>query len=151
MNDLLSTLVVNVARVALSNVLWLVDVVFGPTLVPRVGVVFGSFFDLWNSFVFGYNNHRHSVEERNLLSFANKFPSCWCCDISVHVPTSFSCCGRQPVYTAKKSSTDVEESGDFVQTRGLTFGDNVTHFFDSFQCRRMLRTVEHLFLLVSVF
>ena len=44
MNDLLSTPVVNVARVALSNVLWLVDVVFGPTLVPRVGVVFGSFF-----------------------------------------------------------------------------------------------------------
>ena len=46
MNDLLSTAVVNVARVALSNVLWLVDVVFGPTLVPRVCVVFGSFFDL---------------------------------------------------------------------------------------------------------
>ena len=44
MNDLLSTLVVNVARVALLNVLWLVDVVFGPTLLPRVGVVFGLIF-----------------------------------------------------------------------------------------------------------
>ena len=29
------------------------------------------------------------VEERNLLSGATKFPSCWCCCISVHVPTSF--------------------------------------------------------------
>ena len=36
-----------------------------------------------------------------------------------------------------------------MQTRGITFGDNVTHFCDSFQFCRMLRTVEHLFLLVS--
>ena len=126
MNDLLSTAVVNVARVALSNVLWL------------VGVVFGSFFDLEFFCVWVQQPSEFSVEERNLLSGANKFPSCWCCDISVHVPTSFSCCGRQPVYTARKSSTDLEESRDFVQTRGFTFGDNVTHFCYSFQCCRML-------------
>ena len=69
-----------------------------------------------------------SVEERNVLSSANKFPSCWCCCISVHVPTSFCCCGPQPVYTARKSSTELEKSRDVVQTRGFPFGDNVTHF-----------------------
>ena len=49
-----------------------------------------------------------SVEERNLLSSANKFPSCWCCGISVHVPTSFCCCGPQLVYTTMELSTDQE-------------------------------------------
>ena len=52
-------------------------------------------------------------------------------------------------YTARKPSTDLEKSRDLVQTRGFTFGDNVTHFCDSFQCGRMLRTVAQLFLLVS--
>ena len=36
-----------------------------------------------------------------------------------------------------------------MQTRGFTFGDNVAHLCDSIQCSHMLRTVEHLFLLVS--
>ena len=53
--------------------------------------------------------------------------------------------------TARKSSTDQEKSRDFVQTSGFTFGDNVTHFCDSFRCSRMPRTVEHLFRLVSSF
>ena len=55
-----------------------------------------------------------SVEERNLLSSSNRFPSCSCCSISVHVLTSSCCCGLQPVYTARKSSTDLEKSRDFV-------------------------------------
>ena len=83
-------------------------------------------------------------------SSANKFPSCWCCSISVHVSTSLCCGGLQLVYTARKSSTELEKSGDFVQTSGFTFGDNVTHFCDRFQCGRMLRTVEHLFFLVCL-
>ena len=73
-----------------------------------------------------------SVEERNLLSSANKFPSCWCCSICVRVPTSFCWCRLQPVYTARKSSADLEKSRDFVQTSGFTFGDNVTHFVTAF-------------------
>ena len=90
-----------------------------------------------------------SVEERNLLSSANKFPSCWCCGISVHVPPSFCCGGPQLVHKTRELSTDQEESTDSLQTSGFTFGDNVTNFCDSFHSSCMLRTVEHLFLLVS--
>ena len=40
--------------------------------------------------IFWYSNHRNSRSKgRNLLSGANQFPSCRCCSISVHVPTSF--------------------------------------------------------------
>ena len=56
-----------------------------------------------------------SIVERTLLSGADKFPSCRCCSISVHVPTSFFVvvdCNQ--VYTARKSSTNLEKS---VQTR----------------------------------
>ena len=35
---------------------------------------------------------------------------CWCCRISVHVPTSFCCRGLQPVYTARTSTTDLERN-----------------------------------------
>ena len=111
---LLSTLVANVARVALSltyfgrwalfsaqfwtsgiHVFWCTATIGGPIL------------DIWNSCFFGVQQPSElSVEERNLLSGANKFPSCWCWSISVHVPSSFCCCGLQPVYTARRSSTD---------------------------------------------
>ena len=33
---------------------------FGPTLLPRVGVVFGPILDIWSSRTLGYNNHRNS-------------------------------------------------------------------------------------------
>ena len=69
-----------------------------------------------------------SIEEWNLVSGASKFPSCRCCSINVHVPTSFRCCGLRPVAHCKESSTDLEESRDLLQTRGFTLGDNVTHF-----------------------
>ena len=90
-----------------------------------------------------YSNHR----ERNLLSSANKFPSCWCCGISVHVPTSFCCCGLQTVYTARTSSTDLGKSRDFVRTSGFTFGDNITRFVTAFSvvpCCVLLSTCSSL-------
>ena len=144
---LLSTLVANVARVALPLKRTLVG---GRRFRSNVAAVngrrFPANFGHLEFMYFGVQQPSElSVEERNLLSSANKFPSCWCCGISVHAPTSLCCC----VCTARKLSTDQEESRNFVQTSGFTFGDNVTHFCDSFQCSRMLRTVEHLFLLVS--
>ena len=60
-----------------------------------------------------------------------------------------ACTFPRPSIVVDQSSTDPEKSSDFVPTSGFTFGDNVTHFCDSFQCSRMLRTVEHLSLLVS--
>ena len=120
---------------SLSNVLWL------------VGVVFGPIWDIWNSCIFWVQQPSElSVEERNMLSSANKFPSCWCC-ITVHVPRSFRWYGLQPVCTARKSSTDLEKSRDFVQTSGFTFGDNVTHFVTAFSvvaCCVLLSTCSFL-------
>ena len=72
------------------------------------------------------------------------FLSCWCCSISVHGPASFGCCGL-----VERRSRKSQEN--FARTRGFTFGDTVTHFCNSFQCSRMLRAVEHMFLLVSSF
>ena len=91
-----------------------------------------------------------SIEERTLLSGAGKFPSCRCCSISVLVPASFFVVvDYNQFYTARKSSTNPEKHRDLVKTRGFTYGDNVTHFCDSFQCGRMQRTVAHSFFLVS--
>ena len=50
-------------------------------------------------------------------------------------------------YSARKSSTDLGKSGDLVQTRGFTFGDNVTHFVTAFSvvaCCVLLRTCSFL-------
>ena len=73
---LLSTLVANVARVALSQ-----------TYSGWRASFFGPIWDIWNSFLVQQPSEL-SIEERTLLSVADKFLSYRCCCISVHVPTS---------------------------------------------------------------
>ena len=140
--QLLSTLVANVARVALSLSLKR-TLVGGRRFRSNVAAV-------WNSCVFVYSNHRNPRSKSGI-----------CC----RVRTSFLRVGAEVLactfprlfvvvdynqFTQQGSRAQIfENSRDFVQTRGFTFGDNVTHFCGSFQCCRMLRTVEHLFLLVS--
>ena len=88
-----------------------------------------------------------SVDDWNLLSSANKF--------SFVLVLSYQR-ARSHVLLLLWTTTSLHTKGvhhksrkDFVQTGGVTFGDTVTHFCDSFQCSLMLRNVEHLFLLVS--
>ena len=91
---LFSTLVANVARVALSLSLRS-TLVGGRRFRPNFGHL---------EFIYFWVQHPSelSVAERNLLSGADKCPSYRCCSISVHVPTSFCCCGLQPVFPSKE-------------------------------------------------
>ena len=113
---------------SLSNVLGLVGVVFGPTFLSRVGVVFCPIWDIWNSFIFGYSNHRNSRSESGICCrVRTSFLHVDAAVSSVHV-SAVACVVVEynKFYTARKSSTDLEKSRDLVQTRGSTFGDNVT-------------------------
>ena len=94
---LLSTLVANVARVALSLKSTLVG---GRRFRPSFGHL---------EFIYFWVQHPSelSVAERNLLSGADKCPSYRCCSISVHVPTSFYCCGLQTSFTQQGSRAQI--------------------------------------------
>ena len=93
-------------------------------------------------YFFGYSNHRNSRSKSGIY--------CRVRTSFLHVGDVVSACTfPRPLAVVDSSSTDLEKSRYFVQTSGFTFGDNVTLFCDSFQCGRMLRTVEHVFLLVS--
>ena len=87
---LLSTVDANVARVALSQTY------FGwwRRFRPNVAAVSGR-------------RSRPTFEHLEVMYFqfftATIGTLGWCCSISVHVPTSFCCCGLQPVYTGSRA------------------------------------------------
>ena len=127
---LLSTLAANVARVALSQ----------------------TFFDLCASFSAQFGTHGIHVFwcTATIGTLGRRAESGVGSASFLRVGVLVSACTfPHPSIVVDRSSTDLEKSCDFVPTSGFTFGDNVTHFCDSFQCSRMLRTVEHLFLLAS--
>ena len=81
---------------SLSHVLGLVGVAFGPMFLSRVGVVFGPIWDIWNSFIFGYSNHRNSRSKSGICCrVRTSFLHVDAVVSSVHVPTSLCCCGVQ--------------------------------------------------------
>ena len=90
-----------------------------------------------------------SVEERNLLSSANKFPSCWCCSISVHGPHVLFVVVDFSQFTLQGSRAQIWKSLEISRRQADSRLVTMSQFCDSFQCSRMLRRVEHLFLLVS--
>ena len=112
---LLSTRVANVARVALSQTYagWWAS--FEAQRCCREWASFSAQF--WKSGIsfLVQQPSELSIEERNLLSGANKFPSCRCCSISVHV--LFVVVDNNQFHTARKSSTDLEQSRDLLQTK----------------------------------
>ena len=104
---------------------------------------------LSRTFTSGYN-HRNSLSKSGFCRrMRTNFLRVGAVELACTLPRPFCCCGPQPSNTTRKLSTDLEKSRDFVQTSRCTLGDNVTHCCNCFQCSRMLRTVQHLFLLVS--
>ena len=112
-----------------------------------MGVVFGPILDIWNSFVCGYSNHRNARSKSGI-----------CCRVrpsflrvgAVVLACTFPRPSSIADYNPRKSSTDPEKSRDFVRQEDSRLV-TTTHFCDNFQCSRMLRTAEHLFLLASTF
>ena len=111
-----------------------------------MGVVFGSILDIWNSCILVNSNHRNSRSKSGICCrVRTSFPSCWCCRISVHVPTSFCCCGLQPVYTARKSTTDLEKiSCRQVGSRSVTMSYIFLTAFSVVSCCVMSSTCSFL-------
>ena len=89
-----------------------------------------------------------SIEERTLLSGADKFPSHRCCSISVHIPTSFRSCGLQPVLHSKavehRSRKNLEISCRQEDSRLVTVSHIFVPAFSVVACCVLLRTCSFL-------